>query len=136
MEGACLVSKNGFIKRRRRGSRSSAILLAFLMFSIAGCGRGVVNPGSGPVAQPSVPQVSQMTLPPSNISIQQVPVSHVIELPQRDQAQEYHQVQQGETFSQIARRYGISTSQLLEANGLEDSAALQPGQLLYVPTGR
>ena len=43
-----------------------------------------------------------------------------------------HQVKRGDTISAIARRYDISTGQLLEANGLAD-ATIHPGDTLQVP---
>ena len=43
-----------------------------------------------------------------------------------------HQVKRGDTISAIARRYDISTGQLLEANGLTDST-IHPGDTLQVP---
>ncbi len=43
-----------------------------------------------------------------------------------------HQVKRGDTISAIARRYDISTGQLLEANGLAD-ATIRPGDTLQVP---
>ncbi len=43
-----------------------------------------------------------------------------------------HQVKRGDTLSAIARRYDVSTGQLLEANGLAD-ATIHPGDTLQVP---
>jgi membrane-bound lytic murein transglycosylase D len=43
-----------------------------------------------------------------------------------------HQVRRGDTISAIARRYDISTGQLLEANGLA-GATIHPGDVLQVP---
>ena len=44
-----------------------------------------------------------------------------------------HVVQQGETFSGIARAYGVTTEQLAQANGLDDPNAISVGQALVIP---
>jgi len=43
-------------------------------------------------------------------------------------------VKSGETISEIADRYGISTNRLLELNGIRDPKGLQVGSRLTVPT--
>lgn len=43
-----------------------------------------------------------------------------------------HEVKRGDTISAIARRYDVTTGQLLEANGLAD-ATIHPGDTLQVP---
>ena len=43
-----------------------------------------------------------------------------------------HQVKRGDTISAIARRYDITTGQLLDANGLTDTT-IHPGDTLQVP---
>ncbi len=48
---------------------------------------------------------------------------------------EVHTVQSGETPSHIARRYGISVSALMEANGITDARRIQVGQRLNIPGG-
>jgi len=61
-----------------------------------------------------------------------VPASqlHVVDPTRR--VDRYHEVQVGETLSQIARRYGTTVAALSERNGL-DSAEIRPGQQLFVP---
>jgi membrane-bound lytic murein transglycosylase D len=44
-----------------------------------------------------------------------------------------HRVKQGETVTQIARRYGASVERILEANSLRRANLLQVGALLLVP---
>ena len=44
-----------------------------------------------------------------------------------------HVVKKGETVTQIARAYGISTDDLQRVNGLSRKASLRPGQTLIVP---
>ncbi len=49
----------------------------------------------------------------------------------------YHRVRRGETLSQIADRYGVSMSQLVEINGLRSRHRIRAGQTLRLPvTGR
>ena len=43
-------------------------------------------------------------------------------------------VKSGETISEIADRYGISTNRLLELNGIRDPKGLQVGSRITVPT--
>lgn len=47
----------------------------------------------------------------------------------------YHTVVRGEYVSLIARRYGVSTQALLEANGLRPPYVIRPGQVLLIPVG-
>ena len=44
-----------------------------------------------------------------------------------------HQVQPGEGFSQIARRYGVNPAKLARANGLTLTSVISPGQRLRIP---
>jgi soluble lytic murein transglycosylase-like protein len=44
-----------------------------------------------------------------------------------------HEVQPGEGFSQIARRYGVNPAKLARANGLTLASVIVPGQRLRVP---
>jgi len=44
-----------------------------------------------------------------------------------------HVVQQGDTLSKIARSYGVSVKELLQTNGLQSSAVIQPGDRLRIP---
>lgn len=44
-----------------------------------------------------------------------------------------HVVQQGETLSEIARTYGVTTEQLSQANGLDDPNDIGVGQALVIP---
>jgi membrane-bound lytic murein transglycosylase D len=48
-------------------------------------------------------------------------------------AASHHQVRNGETLGQIARRYGVSVSSLMRKNGLH-SSIIRVGQNLVVPT--
>jgi len=44
-----------------------------------------------------------------------------------------HRVRAGETATQIARRYGVSLTQLLEYNGLTVASVIRPGDVLKIP---
>ena len=44
-----------------------------------------------------------------------------------------HRVEEGETLSGIARKYNVKTADLLEVNGLDSPASLDPGAKLIVP---
>ena len=45
----------------------------------------------------------------------------------------YHRVGRGDTLSQIADRYGVSTRQLVELNGLRSRHRIRAGQVLRLP---
>ena len=47
----------------------------------------------------------------------------------------YHKVRRGETVAKIARRYGVSTQELLAANGLRSAKSLRVGKRLVIPEG-
>lgn len=44
-------------------------------------------------------------------------------------------VKSGDSLSKLARRYGVTVSQLARANGLSTTSYLYVGQRLYIPTG-
>lgn len=44
-----------------------------------------------------------------------------------------HVVQEGETLSEIARTYGVTTAELVQTNGLDDPNAISVGQALVIP---
>lgn len=44
-----------------------------------------------------------------------------------------HVVQSGETLSAIAKAYGVSSADIIEANGLQSADMLRVGQKLFVP---
>jgi membrane-bound lytic murein transglycosylase D len=46
----------------------------------------------------------------------------------------HHKVSSGETISAIARRYGVSTGEVLKLNGLGSRDRIYPGQTIKIPT--
>lgn len=44
-----------------------------------------------------------------------------------------HTVERGQTLSEIARGYGKSVSEIMQANDLKDPSALRVGQILFIP---
>jgi len=44
-----------------------------------------------------------------------------------------HVIQEGETLSEIARMYGVTTDELVQTNGLDDPNAISVGQALVIP---
>lgn len=48
-------------------------------------------------------------------------------------AQRTHTVRAGQTFARIARRYGVTVSDLLSANGMDRDDTLRPGMELTIP---
>jgi LysM repeat protein len=47
--------------------------------------------------------------------------------------QRIHVVQEGETVSGIARKYGVTAADIIQANGLDDPNAISVGQALVIP---
>lgn len=121
----------------RRRIRSLAALCAF---AAVGCGgHQVIDPGTVPVTQQApVGVVAQNgeNFTPAGGPIRRVPASQVVDIPDRNESAQYHKVRPGETLSGIARAHGISPARLLDSNGLESDAALQPGQLIFLPPAR
>jgi|APLak6261675434_1056106.scaffolds.fasta_scaffold01237_5 murein DD-endopeptidase MepM/ murein hydrolase activator NlpD len=53
-----------------------------------------------------------------------------------DQSMVTHPVQKGQTLYRIARAYGLSVEELMDANRIDDPRELKAGELLYVPGAR
>lgn len=74
---------------------------------MAGCGgHQVIDPGTGPITQQTPgPVVSQQSVDftPNPGPIKHVPVSQIVDIPDRSETQQYYQVRQGDTLSGIAR---------------------------------
>ena len=56
------------------------------------------------------------------------------EKPASAETKRYHNVRPGETLYRIARRYGISVSELCRLNNISPNQAIHPGQKLLVPS--
>lgn len=82
--------------------------------------------GAGPAGTAAAPTSSAMGLP-------RVPADQIVDLPRPAGESVYHEIVRGESLSSVAQKYGLSTDRLRKANGLPESAVLQPGQLLYIP---
>ena len=93
---------------------------------LVGCGPVLIEPGKGRLVHPAVsPPVATDVMP-------SVPADSAFTLPRSPDAF-YHPVADGESLSDIARRYGTSVEALREANGLDDDSRVVPGQLVHVP---
>ncbi|MCX6209529.1 MAG: LysM peptidoglycan-binding domain-containing protein [Bacteroidetes bacterium] len=47
-----------------------------------------------------------------------------------------HTIKKGENISTLARMYGVPTSEILQANGLNDKTILKIGQIIIIPKGK
>lgn len=56
--------------------------------------------------------------------------------PPSSQALVLHPVARGETLYRIARAYGLSVAELMDANRMEDARELKAGERLYIPGAR
>jgi LysM repeat protein len=87
-----------------------------------GSAEAIINEGQGlliPSAPPPAPTVQGTVVPTSS--------------PSSTVGQRIHVVQQGETLSEIARMYGVTTDELAQANGLQNPNAISVGQALVIP---
>jgi LysM repeat protein len=75
-----------------------------------------------------------LVIPASSAS---VPESEGTEVPASTPSstvgQRVHVVQEGETLSEIARMYGVTSDALAQANGLDNPNAIRVGQALVIP---
>ena len=127
--------------------RSPLLGFATLCLVATGCGSQVVSPGP-PAAirhapEPSAGLANGVPARPAALQTEsddvaaglpRVPASSLLSLPADEEAA-YHRVAKGDTLSGIARQYGVSVGQLLEANGLDADTPLQPDQLIFIPKG-
>ena len=69
-------------------------------------------------------------------AVSAVTIATVIALPATALAEPraHHRIERGETLSEIARSYGVTTSELAEANGLSNSDRIYFGRTLKVPS--
>lgn len=56
-----------------------------------------------------------------------------VSTPSSSVGQRIHVVQAGETLSEIARTYGVTTEAIVQANGLDNPNAISVGQALVIP---
>jgi LysM repeat protein len=77
----------------------------------------IVNP---PVKQAEPPAIEIKTLPPSPLK------------KMRQDSEQYHKVEQGETLYRISKRYGISVEEIRRVNKLQEGQAIQTGQKILV----
>jgi LysM repeat protein len=82
-------------------------------------------------------------LPPSTFqsgsaasSLNEVPdasVGQVLTMPTPRSTSTYHDVQQGETLTSIARQYGVTVDAIKTANVFDSNPVLNPGDLILIP---
>jgi len=89
---------------------------------LAGCGRSAPEEVAGPL---------EASLEPSS-TVAVVTTLPVTTVPPPTTTPEYI-VQQGDSLSVIAQRFGVSTEDLANFNGIEDSDTIKVGQTLTIP---
>ncbi len=65
-----------------------------------------------------------------------MPTESVFQMPVESPSATYHSVQQGESLTSVAKKYGVTAEQLRSANGLDSSTSLKAKQLLFIPKNR
>ena len=69
-------------------------------------------------------------------SLNEVPnadVGQVLTVPTPRSTSTYHDVQQGETLTSIARQYGVTVDAIKTANVFDSDPVLKPGDLILIP---
>lgn len=118
----------------------AARLVVLSLLSLGGC-QSVVDPGRSmrPAQMPTTPgaagpQVVPHTVPSGPTAVEKQPASAVLQLPQANTKEAiYHKVKSGDSWSGVARQYRLTVPELTDANGIDPSTALQPGQMIYIP---
>jgi LysM repeat protein len=87
-------------------------------------------PAQPPAAAARPPAAAATTTPPGGTAA--APASRP---PAASRAPTTHEVGSGETFLAVARRYGVTYTQLLNANPGIDPDRIRPGQTLRLPAG-
>ncbi len=120
--------------------RSRLVLAGGLLgLDLLGCGSPLVDPQGAPLtpssshALPADAGPRAQAVPLKTRNINRVPASQLQVVDPTRGEDRYHEVQDGETLSQIARRYETTTEALRARNGL-DSSQVRSGQQLYVPS--
>lgn len=73
------------------------------------------------------------TTEPLPATATETPTSPETPVPDEEPRPATHTVRPGETLSEIAQQYGLSTRQLMEANGIQNADAIYSGQELRIP---
>ena len=119
-----------------------------LWVGAAGCGSPLVDAGRPAQEAAAIrPPVASLAAPNrpedmpadqisgSGMSLPRVPASEALTVPARPAELRYHEVEAGETWDDVARRYGLSRDALRRANPL-DIEELSAGQLLQIPDAK
>ena len=110
----------GILKRR-----SWVLLIA--VFPIAGCYLDVSEEEPQPVE--TIDQSDR------ELGISEVSPDQVLPNVPKARKDDYHEVQKGESLSDIAKRYRTTAEELAKVNVLGEPDRLTPGQLIYIPAG-
>jgi LysM repeat protein len=109
----------------------AAFVLAVIILGAGGLGLYTmldVEPGPEPTAIPVTPSPTPTLTPSPTPTETPAPTSTPTPLPPRA-----HNVQEGETMSDIAEEYGVVIDDILALNPDVDAELIQPGQVLLVP---
>ncbi|MDB5385389.1 MAG: hypothetical protein JWM11_1035 [Planctomycetaceae bacterium] len=94
----------------------------------------IISPAPGPQQPGSSGPITQGATPPDWAHVARQPATSVVQMsPADDMKAQYHTVQAGESWSSLARQNGVSVKQLADANGMDPSAILKTGQIVYIP---
>jgi LysM domain len=100
------------------------------------CGTFLMNPGCSTApfqsaAQSGSPKLSRLDQKGAPIDDSGWPGS--MRSGASDRPTQYHEVRAGESLASLAKMYGLSATQLVNANSLNPDDSLKPGQILKIP---
>ena len=89
-------------------------------------------PTRTPVSPTPTPELAPTDVPTGALTATE-PLTEVTIMPEPTLAPVMHTVQQGESLSIIAQKYGVAVEALAQANGLSENSVLQIDQRLIIP---
>lgn len=131
-------------------TRTGSVQRDFLNFAVIGLGAlGLSGCFYGPPPNyqrlPAQPQIAPIPANPGTTfapdagtantldQVPDAPANQVLAVPQPRDPGTFYDVQEGDTLTGIARQYGVTLNDLMQANGFEKDTLLQKGFQLRIP---
>lgn len=92
----------------------------------------VVAPPVEEIEEEPAPPPAEVAAPPAK-EIEREPVPAEVIAPPAEELVFKYEVQRGDTLNAVARRYGLTVKELLDANDIANADRIYPGQKLIIP---